>query len=60
MAKTEDYIPRMNDPVFLRGNGFVRHVVVAVDHEKKTADVKTISGVIVLTRGVPWSELSPS
>ena len=42
MANPEDYVPRMNDPVFLRGKGFVRYVVVAVDTEKRTADVKTV------------------
>jgi hypothetical protein len=32
--------------------------LVKVNAEKETADVKTVSGVIVLTRSVPWSELS--
>jgi hypothetical protein len=56
MAK---YIPKVGDPAFLNGKGFVRYVVVSVDAEKKTtADVKTVSGVILLTRGMPWSEIS--
>ena len=58
MAKPENYVPRMNDPVFLKGHGFVRYMVVSVNTEKKTADIKTVSGVINLTRDVPWSELS--
>lgn len=59
MVKTENYIPRMNDPVFLKGKGFVRYVVVSVDIEKKTADLKTVSGVSFFVQGVPWPDLSP-
>jgi hypothetical protein len=58
MAKSEKYIPKVNDPVFVTGKGLIRYVVAVVDAKKKTVDVRTVSGVIVLTRGVPWSELS--
>lgn len=54
MAK---YTPKANDIVFMDGKGFVRYLIVAVDSAKLTADVKTVSGVIGLTRGVPWAML---
>ena len=54
MAK---YIPHRNDIVFVDGHGFVRYVIVNVDLAKQTADIKTVSGVIVLSRGVPWTAL---
>jgi hypothetical protein len=43
--------------VFMDGKGFVRYVVTGINPSKKTADVKSVSGVIVLTRDVPWSAL---
>lgn len=52
------HIPKINNPVFLKGTSFVRHVVVSVDPKKKIADVKTVSGVTILTRDVPWTLLS--
>lgn len=58
MAKPEKYVLRTNDLVFLKGKGFVRYVVVGVDIKNRTANIKTISGVIALTQGVPWSDLS--
>jgi hypothetical protein len=58
MAKPKNYVPRMNDPVHLKWKGVDRYVVVSVDTEKKTADVKPVSGLIVFIRGVPWSDLS--
>lgn len=54
MAK---YNPKVNDVVFMDGKGFVRYVVVAIDSGKSTADVRTVSGVTVLTRDVPWTIL---
>ena len=54
MAK---YTPKTDDIVFMDGKGFVRYLVVAVDAGKHTADVKTVSGVIGLTTGVPWTIL---
>jgi hypothetical protein len=47
MAKPKNYVPRMNDPVHLKWKGVDRYVVVSVDTEKKTADVKPVSGLIV-------------
>jgi len=41
----------------VKGKGLIRYVVAVVDTKRKTVDVRTVSGVIVLTRGVPWSEL---
>jgi hypothetical protein len=32
-----DYIPRMNDFVFVKGKDFARYVVISVDSEAKTA-----------------------
>jgi hypothetical protein len=43
--------------VFMEGHGFARYVVVAVDSKKQTADVRNVSGVNVLHRGIPWSAL---
>jgi hypothetical protein len=54
MAK---YIPKVEDVVFMDGKGFVRYVVTGINPSKKTADVKTVSGAIVLTRDVSWSVL---
>jgi hypothetical protein len=54
MAK---YTPKVNDPVFIDGRGFVRYVVVGIDLDNKTADVRNVSGVIGLVRDVPWSML---
>jgi hypothetical protein len=58
MAKTENYIPRMNDSVLLKAKGFLKYVVVSVDIEKKTADLKTVSGGSLFVQRVPWSDLS--
>jgi hypothetical protein len=54
MAK---YVPKSGDIVFRGGKGLVRFVITDVNHDKKTADVKTVSGAIVLTREVPWNTL---
>lgn len=53
-----EYVPRMNDLVFLKGKGFVRYVVLSVDIEKKTADLKTDAEISLIVRGAPWSDLS--
>ena len=45
MAK---YIPKVDDVVFVDCKEFVRCLVVAVAPAKHTADVKTVSGVIVV------------
>ena len=37
MAK--GYIPKVNDVVLMKGQGFVRYVVTKVDNEAKRADV---------------------
>jgi len=54
MAK---YTPKEGDVVFRDGEGMTRFVVTRVDAGKKTADVKGVSGVSVLTRDVPWAML---
>jgi hypothetical protein len=54
MAK---YIPREGDVVFRDGEGFTGFVITRIDAGKKTADVKSVSGLQVLTRDVPWSTL---
>jgi hypothetical protein len=45
--------PKADDTVFMDGEGFVRYLVVTVDSTKHAADVRTVSGVIGLTRGMP-------
>jgi hypothetical protein len=50
------YIPKVNDIAMARGH-MGRLVVVGVNSEKQTADVKTL-GDNVLTRDVPWELLS--
>jgi hypothetical protein len=57
MANPKSYVPRVNDPVLVRGH-MGRLVVVSVDAGKKTADVKTVAGVGILTQDVPWELLS--
>jgi hypothetical protein len=52
-----NYNPKVDDPVFMDGKAFIRYVVTKVDAEKKTADVKTTAGTIVLHRDVPWGKL---
>jgi len=48
---------KIGDPVQRHGS-FVTYMVVAVDANKKTADIKNPKGdAIGLHRGVPWSEL---
>ena len=51
------YAPKINDIVFVSGKGLIRYMVASINSAKKTADVKTVSGVIVLISDVPWSEL---
>lgn len=53
-----DYVPRINDFVFLKGKGFARYVVISVDSEAKTADLKMDTGISLIVQGVPWSDLS--
>jgi hypothetical protein len=53
-----EYVPRMNDLVFLKGKGFVRYVVISADSETKTADLKMDTSISLIVRGVPWSDLS--
>jgi hypothetical protein len=57
MARTEGYVPKVNDVVLMKGQGFVRYVVTKVDNEAKRADVKTTFHTIVLHRDIPWPEL---
>jgi hypothetical protein len=54
MAK---YTPKVNDPVFLDGKGFVRYVVLGIDSQAETATVRTTSGPVVLYRDVPWAKI---
>jgi hypothetical protein len=51
------YVPKVNDPVFMDGNSFIRYMVTKVDEGKQVADVKTVSGVSFLYRDVSWSKL---
>jgi hypothetical protein len=54
---THSYVPKLNDVVFIEGHGMVRYVVAVLYAKTKTADIRTTSGPIMLTRGVPWSKL---
>jgi hypothetical protein len=56
MAK---FVPKVDDPVFIDGHGFVRYVVISIDSSKRTADVRNVSGPIVKTNGISWSQLHP-
>lgn len=55
MAKT--YIPKVNDTVLMKGQDFVRYIVIMVDEEAKRADVRTVSDPMTLHRNIPWPEL---
>jgi hypothetical protein len=55
MAKI--YIPKVNDTVLMKGQDFVRYVVIKVDEEANRAEVQMVSGAMTLHRNVPWPEL---
>ncbi len=57
MEDREKYIPKMNDSVLLKGLP-IPHVVVLVRPGKRTADVRTSAGPVILYYDVPWSKLS--
>jgi hypothetical protein len=57
MAK---FVPKVGDPVFMDGHGFVRYVVIRVNPKQQTADVKNVVGTpIVQSDGISWSKLLP-
>jgi len=57
MAKARKYIPNVNDPVRVKGKAD-HYSVVIVRRGKKTADVRTTVGPVILYYDVPWSNLS--
>jgi hypothetical protein len=58
MQMAQRYVPKIDDAVFIEGNGFVWYVVVQVNAKRETADVKTTFGpAIILHRDVPWANL---
>jgi hypothetical protein len=57
MANRNKYVPKMNDPVRLKGRPDP-YVVLIVRSGKKTADVRTGAGPVILYYDVPWSKLS--
>jgi hypothetical protein len=57
MAKASKYVPNVNDSVLVKGKAD-RYSVVMVRRGKKTADVRTIVGPVILYYDVPWSNLS--
>lgn len=57
MAKPNQYVPKINDPVLLKGRRD-RYIVIIVRSGKKTADVRTGAGPVILYYDVPWSKLS--
>ena len=48
--------PRVGEAVIRRGSP-VTYMVVAVNPPKKTADIKSIKGGIVIYKDVLWAEL---
>jgi hypothetical protein len=52
-----NYTPQVNDQVVAKGH-VGQLVVVRIDAEKQTADVKPVAGDDVLTPDVPWELLS--
>jgi hypothetical protein len=57
MASPNKYVPKINDPVLVQGRPN-RYVVIIVRSGKKTADVRTGAGPVILYYDVPWSKLS--
>jgi hypothetical protein len=58
MPNRQEYIPKLNDPVTMEGEGLNgRLVVVGVDASKKAARVNTHTH-LVIHYTVPWSKLS--
>jgi hypothetical protein len=57
MEDRKKYIPKMNDSVLLKGLP-IPHVVLLVRPGKRTADVRTSTGPVILYYDVPWSKLS--
>jgi hypothetical protein len=57
MAKARKYVPNVNDPVLVKGKAD-RYSVVIVRRGKKTADVRTAVGPVILYYDVPWANLS--
>jgi hypothetical protein len=57
MENRTRYIPKMNDSVLLKGLA-IPHIVVMVRPRKRTADVRTSIGPVILYYDVPWSKLS--
>ena len=55
----EQYIPKEHDVVLIDGRGSRGYVVTKVDARKKTADVKSVSAITLITYDVPWAELHP-
>jgi hypothetical protein len=49
--------PKRSDIVFLADSWFVRYIVVSVDPDRQTADIKTTTPPMVTLRDIPWSKL---
>jgi hypothetical protein len=59
MANPKRYVPKMNDPVRIKGKPN-RYVVVVVRVSTKTVDVRTAAFPVILYYDLPWSTLSYS
>jgi hypothetical protein len=57
MAKPKKYVPKINDPVLVKGKP-IPSMVVMVRPGTRTADVRTAAGPVILYYDVPWSKLS--
>lgn len=59
MPNRKRYVPKMNDPVLIKGKPN-KYVVVVVRPGTKTADVRTAAFPVILYYDLPWSSLSYS
>jgi hypothetical protein len=57
MANSKRYVPKMNDPVLVKGKPN-KYVVLVVRAGTKTADVRTAAFPVILYYDLPWSRLS--
>jgi hypothetical protein len=57
MANLKCYIPKMNDPVLVKGKPY-KYGDVVVHAGTKTADVRTPVFPVILYYDLPWSRLS--
>jgi hypothetical protein len=57
MPRNKEYVPKVNDHVFLKG-AMGRFIVATVDAKRRTAGVRTAAGPVIFYYEVVWSKLS--